>query len=190
MVYFHTTKDAPHLGGNVVDGDPFAYAPAVWDYLIKRFCVSSVLDLGSGLGHASDWFHKAGMKVIAVDGMESNVQRAIFPTVQLDLTKAAVSCRVDLTHCQELVEHVEEAFVDNVVRSLACGKIIVMTHAFPGQGGHHHVNEKPMQYWLDHLARFNCHALVEDTNRVRKLAAAEGATYLAKSGLVLTNRGR
>jgi len=65
-----------------------------------------------------------------------------------------------------------------------------MTHALPGQGGHHHVNEQPAQYWIDHLKRINCHVLIEDTNRVRKLAALDNAGYLARTGLVLFNRDR
>ena len=122
--------------------------------------------------------------------MQDNVERAVHPAVRIDLTQQAVECRVDLVHCQELVEHIDEKFLDNLLRSLACGKFIVMTHALPGQGGYHHVNEKPTQYWLEHLARVNCHALAEDTNRVRKLAAQDGAKYLAATGLVLANRGR
>lgn len=194
VTHMHADKNAPHLGGNVFDGDPYSFAPSVWRYVIDRFCPSTVLDLGSGLGHASEWFHKAGMKVVAVDGMTSNVQNAIFPTVQIDLTRQAVACKVDLVHCQELVEHVEEKFIDNVLASLACGKIILMTHAVPDgsgkPGGHHHVNEQPMNYWLQHLARFNCHVLEEDSLRIRKLAQTEGARYMAATGLVLANRGR
>lgn len=40
------SQEAPHLGGNIAEGDPFTFAPKVWDYLIKRFAVRSVLDLG------------------------------------------------------------------------------------------------------------------------------------------------
>jgi hypothetical protein len=58
------------------------------------------------------------------------------------------------------------------------------------QGGHHHVNEKPTDYWLKHLARFNVHLLQTDTARVRQLAAQNGAKYLAETGLVLVNRSR
>jgi hypothetical protein len=28
----------------------------MWDYVIERFCIASVLDLGSGIGNASYWF--------------------------------------------------------------------------------------------------------------------------------------
>jgi hypothetical protein len=33
-----------------------------------------------------------------------------------------VETRVDLVHCHELVEHIEETFLDNVLASPMCGK--------------------------------------------------------------------
>lgn len=54
--------DQPHLGGNALEGDPASFSPNTWDYLIDRFCVTSVLDLGSGLGHAAEYFHRRKTK--------------------------------------------------------------------------------------------------------------------------------
>lgn len=183
-----------HVGGNIIEGDPLTFAPSVWTYMIERFSVRSVLDLGCGAAFSSRWFASKGLDVLAVDGFRDNIERSVFPAVQIDLTKMAVATRVDLVHCQEVVEHVEEAFIDNVLASLACGRVVLMTHALPHpQGlaqGHHHVNEKPPEYWFAAMARVNCHVLPEDTNRVRRLAVAEGAKYLAETGLVLANRNR
>jgi SAM-dependent methyltransferase len=180
--------DELHVGGNVVEGDPFTFSPSVWDYLIKRFSIRSVLDLGSGRGYSAQYFHRHGLEVLAVDGMKENCARAIFPTVHIDLTKSRVFTRVDLVHCQEVVEHIEEEHLDNLLSSLACGRFIVMTNALPGQGGYHHVNEQPTEYWIRHLGKYNCMVLAEDSKRIRSLAAADGAIYLAATGLVLANR--
>lgn len=177
----------PHVGGNVVEGDPYTYAPTVWSYLVKRFAVRSVLDLGSGRGFSSAYFSSIGCNVLAVDGMLENIHHAVFPTLHADLAQTRVITRVDLVHCQEVVEHIEEKYIENLLSSLACGKYIVMTNALPGQGGHHHVNEQPTEYWINHLRRYNCNVLREDTNRVRRLAAQDGAIYLAQTGLVLAN---
>lgn len=137
-------RESPHLGGNIREGNPFTYAPSAWDYVVKRFAVRSVLDLGSGLGHASHYFHRLGLQVIAVDGLQANVRRSIYPSVMIDLSRTSVFCSVDLVHCQEVVEHVDERHLDNVLGSLTCGRIILMTNAVPGQGGRHHVNEQPV----------------------------------------------
>jgi hypothetical protein len=93
-----------------------------------------------------------------------------------------------LVHCQEVVEHVEEKYLENVLASLACGKLILITAATPGQGGHHHVNEQPLEYWVDNLKRHDCEILPEDTRRVRRLAQADGALHLARTGLLFANR--
>ena len=180
---------APHLGGNVREGDPYCYAPSVWDYLIRRFALRSVLDLGCGMGHAAAYFHRAGLHVIAVDGLLANVQHGVFPSVLVDLSTTAVRCRVDLVHCQEVVEHIAESHLPNLLDSLCTGRYILMTHATPGQGGYHHVNEQTADYWIDHLKHVNCEVLVEDTARVRELATHDGALYLQKTGFVLANRG-
>lgn len=180
----------PHLGGNVVEGDPFTFSPRVWDYMISRFALNSVLDLGCGRGYSSAYFYRKGLHVLAVDGLPENIEHSVFPALQVDLTQSSVNCKVDLVHCQEVVEHIEEKYLDNLIRSLACGKIILMTHAVPGQEGYHHVNLQPTEYWINNLASYNCHVLEEDTTRVRAIASQEGASYLAATGLVLANRNR
>ena len=183
-------ETAPHLGGNTAEGNPFAYACAVWDYVIDRFAIHSVLDLGSGLGYSSDYFFRKGLRVIAVDGLEQNVHKAIFPTIQLDLTRASVISRVDLVHCQELVEHLHEAHVPNLLASLQSGRFVLMTHAVPGQPGHHHVNLQPTEYWIQQMEQAGFSHLVEDSNRIRRLAQREGADYFANTGLLFANTRR
>lgn len=177
--------DEMHLGGNMLQGDPYTFSPSVWNYLTDRFSIKTVLDLGSGSGYAAHYMSQKGLKVIAVDGLKSNCLNSVFPTVHIDMTKNSVFCKVDLVHCQEVVEHIEEKYLDNLLESLTQGKFIVMTNALPGQGGHHHVNEQPTEYWIQHLHNRGYNLLVEDSNRIRKLAASDGAIYLAQTGIVL-----
>lgn len=174
-----------HLGGNMVQGDPFTFSPSVWNYVIDRFSIRSVLDLGSGYGYSAQFMSKKGMQVVAVDGLKTNCLNSIFPTLYCDLTKDSVFCKVDLVHCQEVVEHIEEKYITNLLDSLTQGKFLIMTNALPGQGGHHHVNEQPTEYWINHLNSRGYNLLVEDSNRIRKLAAQDGAIYLAQTGIVM-----
>jgi hypothetical protein len=184
---FKANDSEPHLGGNVTQGDPFSFSPATWDYTINRFAISSVLDLGSGLGYAAEFFFRKGMRVIAIDGFEENVRKAIYPTLRVDLCISPVACKVDLVHCQEVVEHIEEKYLDNLLSSLCCGKYVLMTHALPGQTGHHHVNLRPKEYWVQHMRRRGFSCLEEDSNRIRHLARSEGARYVAASGLIFAS---
>ena len=182
-----TKTDELHLGGNIFEGDPFTFSPSAWDYLLNRFALRSVLDLGSGLGYSSRYIYSKGIAVVAIDGLKQNVSAAVYPTVCVDLATQPVLTKVDLVHCQEVVEHIDEAHLGNLLTSLCSGRFIVMTNALPGQGGYHHVNEQPTSYWVNHLKQRGCEVLVEDTRRIRKLAAVDGAKYLAQSGVVYVN---
>lgn len=183
-------ESAPHTGGNMRPGDPYTHSPRAWRYLIERFGVRSVLDLGSGRGHAGLFFYRQGIQTICVDGLSTNIDTALVPTVFHDLTSSPVRTKVDLVHCQEVVEHIEAQFVDNIIDSFLCGEIIVFTHAVPGQGGYHHVNLQPPEYWIALMRDRDCLLLEEDTRRVRDLASQDGASYLAATGLVFENPAR
>ena len=184
------SEASPHLGGNITVGDPFTYSPLVWDYVIDRFCITSALDLGSGCGNASFYMHKKGVRVVAVDGFRDNVAVSLYPAIQHDLTERAVFTRVDLVHCQEVVEHIEEKYLCNLLDSFASGKYVLMTHALPGQVGHHHVNCQPSEYWIHHLSTRGFRLLAEDTSRIRVLAERDGAGYLTHTGMIFANGAR
>ena len=62
----------------------------MWDYVISRFIPESALDLGSGCGNAAAYFHRRGIKVIAVEGLETNVLSSLFPALKHDLTNGPV----------------------------------------------------------------------------------------------------
>ncbi|WP_237482023.1 glycosyltransferase [Lichenibacterium dinghuense] len=185
-----SSAEHPHLGGNVTVGDPYTFCPSVWDYVITRFGIESALDIGSGTGNASHFFFKRGLKTLAVEGLEINVGASLYPTIRVDLTKTKAFTRVDLVHCQEVVEHIDEKHIDNLLGSLLSGRIILMTHAVPGQIGHHHVNCQPAEYWIDHMARVDCDFLEGDTARIRELARKDGAPYMANTGMLFFNRTR
>jgi hypothetical protein len=147
-----------------------------------------MMDMGSGIGYCADYFHRRGVRTIAVDGLETNVNEAIFPTVLHDFCNGPFKCKVDLIHCQEMLEHVEEQYVQNLLDTFKCANIVVVTHAFPGQGGYHHVNCQEPQYWIDLMTRAGFKLLDIDTDRLRKYAEKDGAQHLARSGLLFYKR--
>lgn len=185
---FVINENAPHLGGNLWQGDPWTFAPRVWQYMIDRFAVNSVLDVGSGRGHAAHWFHRHNCCTIAIDAEERNVASALHPTVMHDITAAPFICPVDLTHCQEVVEHIAPEHLDNLMRTLCNGDTVIMSHGEPGQAGHSHVNCQPQEYWVNAMLERGFLLLEDDTIRIRKLAEGELAHHLARSGLVFGRR--
>lgn len=185
-----SSTDTPHLGGSITEGDPFTYSPLVWNYVIDRFCITSALDLGSGCGNASVYMHKRGVVVVAVEGLRKSVEGSLYPAIQHDLTLGAVFTRVDLVHCQEVVEHIEEKYLGNLFDSFSTGKYVLMTHAMPGQDGYHHVNLQPSEYWIDNLSKRGFRLLKEDTKRIRALAQHDSAHYLSSTGMIFENSAR
>lgn len=181
---FAADAQHPHLGGNIKEGDPFTFAPTTWRYLCERFALRTLLDLGSGLGYSAHFFSQRGVQVIAVDGLEENVDNAIVPTVLHDLTHAPFRCRVDMVYCVEVVEHIAEQFMPNLLTTFQSAKFITMSHADPDQPGYHHVNCKSDAYWVEQLTAAGFHLLPEDTQRVRNAANTDGAYHISRSGLV------
>jgi hypothetical protein len=142
------TKD---LGGNIRHGDSWTFMPRLWTALVQRFGVSSMLDVGCGEGHAVKFFRSLGVVAHGIDGLPLNVHRAVTPIALHDLKRGSMFMPVDLVWSCEVAEHIDEKYVDNYVQTLANGKIIAMTHATPGQQGHHHVNCQDSYYWISKL---------------------------------------
>jgi hypothetical protein len=186
-------KGFEHLGGYVPGGDPNTYYPALWEWLVDDYGVRSVLDVGCGDGQALDWFAGQGCTVYGIDGIEQPEDDRI---EQHDFTKGPWKVRgnriagaYDLVWCCEFVEHVEEQYVPNFLEAFLASPLVLLTHALPGQGGHHHVNCQADGYWIWQAGKIGYACDLELTHRCRALAAQEDipehANYFARSGLVL-----
>lgn len=177
-----------NLGGNLFYGDAGSFSPKVIDYVLKRYGVHSVLDVGSGLGYLPAYISQNyHLPVIGIEGLDFNVANSQYPLVHHDLTQGPFVCSpVDLVTCVEVVEHIEPKYLDNLLDTLTRGRLLLMTHAIPEQHGDFHVNKQPSSYWIEQLATRNFGLLAQDTNVIRKLAASEEhfPTYFAQSGLL------
>ena len=59
-----------------------------------------------------------------------------------------------------------------------------MTHAVPGQKGHHHVNCQPTPYWVNHLTARNYTLLNEDSEIIKSLSANDNAFHITRTGML------
>jgi hypothetical protein len=73
------------------------------------------------------------------------------PIAQHDILAAPYVMPVDVVWSCEVAEHIVEPKVDNYIDTLCNGRIVAMTHAVPGQPGHHHVNCQPSEYWIEKM---------------------------------------
>lgn len=141
-----------HLGGAIESGDGNTMMPDVWGYLLVKYELKSVLDIGCGFGHTMEWFQQHGLCVTTgIEGWEEAIQRNVVDKylVQHDFTTgpAPVNTPFDLVWSAEFLEHVAAEHLEHLRPAFQLGRYACITHAEPGQGGHHHVNCQTSRYW-------------------------------------------
>ena len=141
-----------------IDAGSRASARTVARLLANEMPIASLLDVGSGHGAwAAEWMAAGLTDVVAVDGDYVKPDQLAIPrknfvahdlSLPLDLQR-----RFELVQSLEVAEHISpehaDLFVDNLVRH---GDIVLFSAAVPHQGGEHHINEQPPQYWRDRFA--------------------------------------
>lgn len=178
-----------HLGGFYTTVDKPSHCPKMFKYLVETLGVKSVLEVGCGMGYQMQEFMKYCDEVVGIDGSQyavenSPVKENIF---QHDYTVGELETedRFDLCWCCEFVEHVEEDYVDNFLSTFAFCTHVAMTHAVPGQGGHHHVNCQPEEYWIEKMKQYGFEYDSEFTQKLKEIAKTEGdySPHFASTGL-------
>lgn len=168
-----------HLGGAILIGevgDANTWLPDIWQSLIERYGVKSVLDVGCGAGNSTRWFEDHGCIALGIEGdLPTFAARKTDSIVLHDFQRGEVSGlgAFDLGWCAEFVEHVEERYMAHWMAALGHCRFVAMTFAVPGQGGYHHVNEQPESYWIERFARFGFEIDREETTRMRATSRGE-----------------
>ncbi|HWF55328.1 MAG TPA: methyltransferase domain-containing protein [Solirubrobacteraceae bacterium] len=129
-------------------------APTVVPALLDTFPDSSFADVGAGTGVYAAALQRAGRPVLACE--HSRMGRVAARAqgvrcVSFDLTTpnpAPLSRRADVAFSFEVAEHLPEALGPRLVSfMLDLAPTVVFSAAQPGQGGHGHINEQPLEYW-------------------------------------------
>jgi len=157
-------------------------------HLMNKFGIQSYLDVGCGPGGMVDLASSKGLKVLGVDG-DFTLERSKPENYLLhDYTAglAPVEGIWDLGWSCEFLEHVSEQYMDNYMDTFKKCKRIVVTHAFPGQGGHHHVNEQEPNYWFHQFGNRGFLLDLVTTNEIRK-ESTMAQRYIRVSGMVFMN---
>lgn len=183
-----TDQHRPDLGGNIRHGDANTHCPYLWRYLIDRFAIRSMLDVGCGEGHAVLFFMRCGVHAHGIDGLRKNIDRAVVPIALHDILSGPYVMPVDFVWSCEVAEHIAEDRVDHYLDTLANGRIIAMTHATPGQEGHNHVNCQPEEYWIHKLA-LRGYVLERSQAYYRKIAERDDVpNYFSRTGLIFVRQ--
>lgn len=174
-----TVRTPKHLGGHF--GTTHTDAGAI-AFLQKHFDARSVLDVGCGPGGMQDVCEGMGLSWTGVDGDPMCIRDGVLPH---DFSQGPLNTHPrDLVWSVEFVEHVEDRFLPNVLSAFKLAtKAVCMTHARPGKGGHHHVNCRESEYWIDALTSIG---LTFDPSLTQQLRAASTMRreFMRNTGLI------
>lgn len=90
---------------------------------------------------------------------------------------------MDMAWSCEFVEHVQEQYAPNFLATFSACRHVALTHALPGQVGHHHVNCQPSEYWTRQLELCGFFLRSELTEELRKIASTR---FMRQSLLVFS----
>ena len=136
-----------------------ASAEVVLPLVGRHLPVASVVDFGCGQGAwLSVWRQLGAERVCGVDGDYVSSDALLIPADEFeprDLSRPIdLGRRFDLVQCLEVAEHLPAAVADTLIGTLvAHGDLVLFSAAPPGQGGEHHINEQPYEYWRDRFSR-------------------------------------
>jgi hypothetical protein len=182
-----------HLGGYISGGDEATYFPELWDWLVKEQGVRSVIDVGCGDGVALGYFHRLGAYVVGVEGTPQQDERILqhdYSGGSFEVMLPYGITEAHLVWCCEFVEHVEERYIPNFLQTFQQAPLVLMTHAFPGQPGYHHVNCRNPEYWVGVMAGIGYRYDEEFTQQARERAAANTSAWnhFTRSGLAFRRK--
>lgn len=117
--------------------------------------VSSVLDVGCGRGAwLKTWSDLGVTDFVGVDGEYVDTDLLLINEKffhSKDITNTFdLKRKFELVQCLEVAEHIKADHAKQLVKNICRhGDCVLFSAAPPGQGGEHHVNERPYSYWQE-----------------------------------------
>ena len=144
----------------------------------------TLLDVGCGPGGQVELAREEGFDAWGIDGDPS-----CEPEYVHDYTKGSLDTilpRIDVVWCIEFLEHLEIKYLPNLWPTFHLAQMLVLTASPPGHGGHHHVNEQPLCYWIHMLSP----GFVYSPDLSLELTKASTMTreFIRNTGMVFLNK--
>ncbi len=155
-----------HLGGHK---NRTHLDEGVLNFMIKEFNLKSFIDIGCGPGGMVNLAEEMRLESVGIDG-DFTVPRKGNNFIIHDYTSGPTvfDQKFDMSWSCEFVEHVEEKYIPNYIKDFQRSKYVVMTYS--EKPGHHHVNLKPAEYWIDIFKDYGFNHSPEYTNKIREVS--------------------
>jgi len=151
--------------------DRCTFLPDVWEYLIDKYEIHSVLDVSAGAGWSTKWFSEQGIYALGVerwkDALQRNQCRANIVEHDYSTGPFVPSMVLDLAWCAGFVDHIAEEYIPNFMASFQSCKYICLTSASPGPHSLDLPNCQPAEYWIRKMREFGFDYDAEETAHLR-----------------------
>jgi SAM-dependent methyltransferase len=162
-----------------VDRGALRSARVIVPLVVDALGCRSVLDVGCGTGAWLSVYRDCGVTdATGIDGTYVDRRRLMIPDESfraIDLShEVDLNRTFDLVQSLEVAEHLPREASRSLVSMLTRhGSVILFSAAVPGQGGEHHTNERPAEFWRKLFADFGYAAYDFVRPRVRERQGVE-----------------
>ena len=173
-----------------------------------QFCgFKSLIDVGCGPAGNVEIARELGLFAIGIDG-DPDLQRLNPPFYPLiikhDYTKGNLPPEAhwddgdhdrydidlrafDVGLSTEFLEHVEERYIPEIMDTFRRCKIVICTHALPGETqGHHHVNLQTEDWWIAKFEEYGFKHSPAGTDNIRRYSTMQKG-FMKKTGKMFFN---
>ena len=154
-----------HLGGH------FGFTSMIrstFDFITEKYEIKSILDIGCGPAGMVEYANYKKIYAIGIDGDPDLPKKDYVSLHDFANGPFVLEKKFDLVYSTEFLEHVEEKYIENFMPLFQKGKYVFISSAPPGQGGHHHVNEKPKEYWIEKFSLYGLKYMEEESEQISK----------------------
>jgi hypothetical protein len=171
-----------HLGGHY---NRTAMPITTFDFMVDRFNIKTIIDVGCGPAGMTLYGNYKGVHMLGIDGDTSIPARDYIHFHDYTHGPLELDQTFDLAWSTEFVEHVYDTYIPNFMPSYQKAKYVYCSAAPPGQGGYHHVNEQPLEYWYK---VFDAYGFDPDFEFMEELRATSGDRLVTRNGMFFHNR--
>lgn len=173
---------AAHLGGHY---GRTAMPILTFDYIVNKFNVKTVIDVGCGPAGMTVYGNYKGIYMLGVDGDTSIPAQEYIHFHDFTTGPVEIDQTFDLCWSTEFLEHVYAEFIPVFMQAYQKAQYVFCSAAPPGQGGHHHVNEQPLEYWYE---VFDTYGFDHDFETMEEIKRTSGDKLVTQNGMFFRNR--